>query len=167
MRLVLLVLVFCVVRLYAHSGRTDSGGGHYNRSTGEYHFHSGIHAGRAQFAPIKKRKSEGTIWLPIIIVLVIVGWFISGATGKSAPENHLSSPPVPGTHRQTDSTQYRPVKLESTPPAPSYPPKQITQVSDYYYLSSSGTRHNRRCRYYRSGRPCSATSGVRCRICGG
>ena len=25
--------------LSAHSGRTDSQGGHYNRSTGEYHFH--------------------------------------------------------------------------------------------------------------------------------
>ena len=26
---------------YAHSGRTDSKGGHYNRSTGEYHYHHG------------------------------------------------------------------------------------------------------------------------------
>lgn len=25
----------------AHSGRTDSSGGHYNRSTGEYHYHHG------------------------------------------------------------------------------------------------------------------------------
>lgn len=25
----------------AHSGRTDSKGGHYNRSTGEYHYHHG------------------------------------------------------------------------------------------------------------------------------
>lgn len=27
--------------LYSHSGRTDSSGGHYNRSTGEYHYHHG------------------------------------------------------------------------------------------------------------------------------
>jgi len=26
--------------LYAHSGRTDSSGGHYNRKTGEYHYHN-------------------------------------------------------------------------------------------------------------------------------
>jgi hypothetical protein len=26
---------------YAHSGRTDSSGGHYDRSTGEYHYHHG------------------------------------------------------------------------------------------------------------------------------
>ena len=29
---------------YAHSGRTDSNGGHYNRSTGEYHYHHGYSA---------------------------------------------------------------------------------------------------------------------------
>ena len=26
----------------SHSGRTDSKGGHYNRSTGEYHYHNGV-----------------------------------------------------------------------------------------------------------------------------
>lgn len=26
---------------FAHPGRTDSSGGHYNRSTGEYHYHHG------------------------------------------------------------------------------------------------------------------------------
>lgn len=29
---------------FAHSGRTDSKGGHYNRSTGEYHYHHGYSA---------------------------------------------------------------------------------------------------------------------------
>jgi len=29
---------------FAHSGRTDSNGGHYNRSTGEYHYHHGYSA---------------------------------------------------------------------------------------------------------------------------
>ena len=28
----------------AHSGRTDSSGGHYNRETGEYHYHHGYPA---------------------------------------------------------------------------------------------------------------------------
>ena len=26
---------------YSHSGRTDSRGGHYNRKTGQYHYHNG------------------------------------------------------------------------------------------------------------------------------
>ena len=29
---------------FAHSGRTDAKGGHYNRSTGEYHYHHGYSA---------------------------------------------------------------------------------------------------------------------------
>lgn len=32
--------IFC----FAHSGRTDSSGGHYDRSTGEYHYHHGYPA---------------------------------------------------------------------------------------------------------------------------
>lgn len=27
--------------VFAHSGRTDANGGHYNRKTGEYHYHNG------------------------------------------------------------------------------------------------------------------------------
>jgi hypothetical protein len=39
------IIVFVMttaLTLYAHSGRTDSSGGHYNRSTGEYHYHHGM-----------------------------------------------------------------------------------------------------------------------------
>ena len=41
---IFIVTAFVVVTsltLYAHSGRTDSSGGHYNRKTGTYHYHSG------------------------------------------------------------------------------------------------------------------------------
>lgn len=31
----------------AHPGRTDSNGGHYNRATGEYHYHDGSSAGKS------------------------------------------------------------------------------------------------------------------------
>lgn len=41
-----LVLLLCVFPslisvAYSHPGNTDSSGGHYNRSTGEYHYHHG------------------------------------------------------------------------------------------------------------------------------
>lgn len=39
----LLAILLCTVS-YAHSGRTDANGGHYNRSTGEYHYHHGYSA---------------------------------------------------------------------------------------------------------------------------
>lgn len=48
MRLVAGFFVICCCMLptvgVAHSGRTDSQGGHYNRKTGEYHFHHGYPA---------------------------------------------------------------------------------------------------------------------------
>ena len=42
--LFLILLVLCVTPASAHPGRTDSQGGHYDRSTGEYHWHHGMSA---------------------------------------------------------------------------------------------------------------------------
>lgn len=42
----LAILLFCTLSIsaIAHSGRTDSNGGHTNHSTGEYHYHHGYSA---------------------------------------------------------------------------------------------------------------------------
>lgn len=41
----IIIAVICIfsfaIFCFAHSGRTDANGGHYDRSTGEYHFHNG------------------------------------------------------------------------------------------------------------------------------
>lgn len=37
-------LYFLITPVFAHPGRTDSAGGHYDRSTGEYHYHHGYSA---------------------------------------------------------------------------------------------------------------------------
>ena len=42
--ILILAIVFSPSSVFAHSGRTDSQGGHYNHSTGEYHFHHGYPA---------------------------------------------------------------------------------------------------------------------------
>ena len=39
--IVSLLCVALFLSVFAHSGNTDSNGGHYNRQTGEYHFHHG------------------------------------------------------------------------------------------------------------------------------
>lgn len=39
-----LVSLFVISVSCAHSGRTDANGGHYDRSTGEYHYHHGYPA---------------------------------------------------------------------------------------------------------------------------
>ena len=41
---VLILCLLCYSVAMAHSGGTDSKGGHYNRSTGEYHYHHGYSA---------------------------------------------------------------------------------------------------------------------------
>ena len=48
-RIFKICVVWCVVLLFniaasAHSGKTDSAGGHYDRQTGEYHYHHGYPA---------------------------------------------------------------------------------------------------------------------------
>lgn len=42
--MILLCSALLVTPAFAHSGRTDGDGGHYNRSTGEYHYHHGYPA---------------------------------------------------------------------------------------------------------------------------
>lgn len=37
----LLFLLILTNPIYAHPGRTDGKGGHYNRTTGQYHYHHG------------------------------------------------------------------------------------------------------------------------------
>ena len=40
----LLIIIAFSSMVYAHPGRTDENGGHYDRSTGEYHYHHGYPA---------------------------------------------------------------------------------------------------------------------------
>lgn len=42
--LIILLILIAPLLSYSHSGRTDSSGGHYDRSTGEYHYHHGYSA---------------------------------------------------------------------------------------------------------------------------
>lgn len=41
---IFLIFAFGGITAYAHSGQTDSNGGHFNRVTGEYHYHHGYPA---------------------------------------------------------------------------------------------------------------------------
>jgi hypothetical protein len=42
--IIFITILSTIVPTFAHSGRTDSNGGHYNHSTGEYHYHHGYSA---------------------------------------------------------------------------------------------------------------------------
>ena len=42
--IIIILVAILLPRACAHSGKTDSNGGHYDRSTGEYHYHHGYSA---------------------------------------------------------------------------------------------------------------------------
>lgn len=57
------VLAFSILLLpaLAHSGRTDSNGGHYNRTTGEYHYHHGYPAHQHDpYCPYQNKDNTST-----------------------------------------------------------------------------------------------------------
>ena len=84
----LLLISLVTIMAFAHSGRTDSNGGHYDHSTGEYHYHHGYpahqHTGgvcpysnSGTSASSSKSSSdysadddEPLIWVPIVSVTV-------------------------------------------------------------------------------------------------
>ena len=60
--LILLLISFCGVLASAHSGRTDSNGGHTNSATGEYHYHHGYpaHSHPNGICPYRTNGSSGS-----------------------------------------------------------------------------------------------------------
>ena len=75
----------CVVVVFAHPGRTDSNGGHYDRSTGEYHYHHGYPAHQHTGGICPYDYDDRTGWN-------------SGTSGGSSSSN------VTRTEPQTDDT---------------------------------------------------------------
>lgn len=52
--IIIITIFFCNFS-YAHKGRTDEYGGHYDHSTGTYHYHSGEYAGTGEYtSPIEE-----------------------------------------------------------------------------------------------------------------
>lgn len=55
--LLFIVCISCVFTAFAHSGRTDANGGHWNRSTGTYHYHTGENAGKSTSTASDNKKN--------------------------------------------------------------------------------------------------------------
>lgn len=69
--LLFLVVVSICVSAYAHSGRTDSNGGHYNSSTGEYHYHHGEPAHQHNNGKCPYESSDFSLTLFKIFIFVV------------------------------------------------------------------------------------------------
>ncbi len=80
---------------------------------------------------------------------------------------------------QQENEQLRRQASAATTPAPAYRPPPAIQTlvpassgsqpvaGMQYTISSTGKRHNSRCRYFGSGRSCGPTDGIACKVCGG
>ena len=52
------VFIVLFIQVSAHPGRTDSKGGHWDRSSGTYHFHTGEYAGKNSSGSSSGSKNE-------------------------------------------------------------------------------------------------------------
>lgn len=58
-----ILCIACIFTAFAHSGRTDSSGGHWNNSTGTYHYHCGgypAHSHSGGVCPYKTSSSSSS-----------------------------------------------------------------------------------------------------------
>lgn len=55
-----LLLILLISPAAAHSGRTDANGGHWDHSTGEYHYHDGRYAGRSSSSSSSGKKTRSS-----------------------------------------------------------------------------------------------------------
>lgn len=82
------LLSLFVVICFAHSGGTDSDGGHYNSSTGEYHYHHGEPAHQHNNGECPY---DSEIWWYIILILspivLFLVVFVIGWISDSLPHN--------------------------------------------------------------------------------
>jgi hypothetical protein len=83
----LFALVVIPSLCFAHGGRTDSNGGHTNRSTGQYHFHSGPKSSSkipSQTSSYKRKEKKGSNPILLIGGGLIVGYGLHKLTSKSS-----------------------------------------------------------------------------------
>lgn len=73
----LLLLISCVVSASAHPGSLDENGGHWNHSTGEYHYHDGKHTTGSSSGSSSNSSSNSSVWDSIKD-------FFAGASGNSS-----------------------------------------------------------------------------------
>jgi len=64
---------------------------------------------------------------------------------------------------------FSPVLAAEPTPAPSPSPTPAAQEAGFWLTEKGGKRHNSKCRYYQKtkGKPCEATEGIACKVCGG
>lgn len=90
----LLLISLVTIMAFAHSGRTDSNGGHYDHSTGEYHYHHGRSAhqhpnGVCPYSSSNDSSSNGGRIIAGVILAVIAVVIFPGALWERLWKDHI------------------------------------------------------------------------------
>lgn len=85
--LITIILIILMLTVFAHPGRTDQNGGHFNHSTGEYHYHTGQYAGREQSTDMPWWQKY--LFLGLLPIVIGVGFWIFHCITNSLPGNIL------------------------------------------------------------------------------
>ena len=108
---------FFVSIVNAHSGRTDSDGGHYRHSDGSYHYHNGGSGRGGGLGDWTGTESIGA-WLGLLLIVYFIFWFakeyykLSKKDKKNEPENFK-----PKSYYKTDEKIVMPKNRKPTKPS--------------------------------------------------
>lgn len=78
-----LAILIIIFQLNAHSGRTDSNGGHYNRKTGVYHYHNSGHSRTSSYNSYKPKIKVKTSSFFIQSSLKLLGYYYGSIDGQA------------------------------------------------------------------------------------
>ena len=151
-----LLLFTLLLPVAAHPGRTDQYGGHWNHSTGEYHYHgvpdsnhsggSGSSSSSSSQIPPSRTPTKSNDWiLPVVILSVLALPFLLGfivlplvdkikSVFASPPDEQGPTPSVSTTYTQP-STQ-----SPSPKPTPSTPKQAVQESSEAAKPQTPSTR---------------------------
>lgn len=139
-----LILILCLcIPISAHSGKTDAAGGHYDSSTGEYHYHHGYPAHSHDngcpydyddktdhsygYYPNSNSSSSshtnssggGEFVIMAIAILVVVGivvaWFIWVVNNSDSSNSTPSPPPQAATQSKPTTATVKPTPTSKDP----------------------------------------------------
>lgn len=65
---IVIILVSLPLVVLAHSGRTDKNGGHYNRKTGEYHYHNSGYSSNTSLSYQQSSYSDETYRVQVRLI---------------------------------------------------------------------------------------------------
>lgn len=121
---------------YAHSGRTDANGGHYDRTTGEYHYHHGFPAhqhpnGICPYLKKKKntKKNNSSMSFTEYIINKYSSSSSSNPKSKSSKNKKSSSVDV---DKELEDTSYPTFELSSYAYSHS-----TSNINSYYHSTTS------------------------------